>query len=150
MNRRLAQGLCIGAAGIAFLAGCGGADSSGQSGAAASSAARSSTAASQERAAPERVVVCEPGKVDTAASVDDVPAWPGPPPSEFMTPHPPSGACGTLTGAQAREVYDAALGHPAALLDEGRVDAGGDWSDTTDALWSMGSEIVWLVVEPQW
>ncbi|MCY1658881.1 hypothetical protein BFG51_08025 [Dietzia alimentaria] len=88
--------------------------------------------------------------VDTTATVADVPEWPGPLPSEFMEPSFPSGSCGTLTGQEARFAYEAAVEHPAALLEEGRLDEGGDLVDTADALWALEGVVAWLAVEPQW
>jgi len=111
-----------------------------------------SSDAQQEPAAPQSVIVCQPGMVDTALTADDVPAWPGPPPAEFELPAPtpaPRG-CGMLTGPQARTVYEAAVAHPAALLEEGHLESGDDLSDTSDALWGLDGMVVWIVVEPQW
>lgn len=63
---------------------------------------------------PDRIMVSEPipGRNDEPA----VTLWPGPPPPAFLTPA--SGgrviACGELTGADARTVYQAALNNPGA------------------------------------
>lgn len=88
--------------------------------------------------------------VDTALTADDVPEWPGPAPSEFMEPDNPSGLCGTLTGPEANVVYEAALEHPTALLEEGQLEDGEILNDAPSALWESEGVIVWLVVEPQW
>ena len=140
-------GACL--AGVVLLAGCGNAGSSNPSPTEAIPIESSPSSATQELAIPEEVIVCEPGAVDTARTVDEVPEWPGPAPSEFMEPRYPSGQCGTLTGLEARVVYEAALEHPAALLEEGRLESGGSLSNTI-ALWASEGVIVWLVVEPQW
>ncbi|WP_216695115.1 hypothetical protein [Dietzia psychralcaliphila] len=89
--------------------------------------------------------------VDTALTVADVPEWPGPAPSEFMESNYPSGLCGTLTGPEAKHVYEAALEHPIALLQEGQLlEEGEILSGTPDALWASEGVVVWLVVEPHW
>lgn len=79
---------------------------------------------------PQRVVVHRPAWIDTDISPDDVPVWPGPHPSEFLMPSPPSGTSGEITGAQAGVVYLAALDNPAAF-------------------WNVGGTVQWLVVDPQ-
>lgn len=150
MPRRYATavGACL--AGVALLAGCGNDGSSAQSATEEATAAGSpSSEATQERAIPERVIVCEPGMIDTALTVDDVPKWPGPPPRDFIELNHPSGPCGTLTGPEAEAVYEAAVNHPAALLEEGRLESGENLSNTI-ALWAVEGDIAWLVVEPQW
>ena len=55
--------------------------------------------------------------------------WPGPDPSEFLEPSPPSGESGQVVGEQAGAVYVAALDNP-------------------DAHWNVGGTVQWLVVEP--
>lgn len=132
------------------MAGCGNESSSGPPPTEGASVENSPPSPAQELAIPEKVVVCQPGMVDTALTVDDVPEWPGPPPSDFMDPTYPSGLCGTLTGPEAQIVFEAAVKHPAALMEEGRVESGEGLSDTSDALWASEGVIVWLVVEPQW
>lgn len=109
------------------------------------SSATQATTTVEEPAVPSEVRVCQPGAVDTTATVDDVPKWPGPKPVDFMAPTPPSGACGTLTGEDAKVVYEAALTHPGAILEAGEAPG-----DTSDALWGLGTVVVWLVVEPVW
>lgn len=137
-------------ASVALLAGCGNEVPSGSSPAEERQAESLSPSAPQVLALPERVIVCQPGMVDTALTADDVPEWPGPPPSEFIEPDHPLGPCGTLTGSQAKGAYEAAVNHPVALLEEGRLEQGDTLSDTLDALWSSEGVIIWLVVVPQW
>lgn len=110
-----------------------------------SSTATQATPAADVPAIPREVIVCQPGMVDTNATVDDVPQWPGPKPVDFMSPTPPSGLCGTLTGEDAKVVYEAALTNPGAILEKGEAPG-----DTGDALWGLGTVVVWLVVEPVW
>lgn len=151
MLKRTATTVGAGLAAVALLAGCGNAGTPDAPPVeSASTAGPPTSETAQELAVPDQVVVCQPGLVDTTATVDDVPAWPGPAPSEFMEPTPPSGACGTLTGEQAQVAYDAAVQHPAALLEEGRLDHDRDLSDTTDALWASEGVVAWIVVEPRW
>jgi hypothetical protein len=147
---RYATGVGAFLAGVALLAGCGNVGSSGPSPTEATSVESSPSSSTQEVAVPGEVIVCQPGLVDTTATVDDVPEWPGPAPTEFMKPTPSSGACGALTGADARVAYEAAVQYPAALLEEGRLAEGENLSDTTDALWALEGVVAWLVVEPQW
>ncbi|RVW02425.1 hypothetical protein EF834_12665 [Rhodococcus spongiicola] len=78
---------------------------------------------------PDRVSVCRPALVDTPISADELPVWPGPDPSEFLEPNPPSGECGEIGGEQASAVYLAALDNP-------------------DALWNVDGIVRWLVVDP--
>ncbi|MFC4604308.1 hypothetical protein [Rhodococcus kronopolitis] len=78
---------------------------------------------------PDRVVVHRPGFIDTDITPADVPVWPGPHPSEFLEPSPPSGESGEVVGEQAGAVYLAALGNP-------------------DGHWNVGGTVQWLVVEP--
>lgn len=141
-------GACL--AGVALLTGCGSDGASSSSPAEATPVESTPSSTAPELAVPGEVIVCQPGLVDTTATVDDVPEWPGPAPTEFMEPSPPSGACGTLVGQEARVAYEAAVEHPAALLEEGRLEEGGDLVDTTDALWALEGVVAWLVVEPQW
>ena len=150
MFGRYAAGVGACFAGVALLAGCGSGDTSGSTSTETAPVESTHSSAAQELTVPEEVIVCQPGFVDTTATVDDVPEWPGPLPSEFMEPNFPSGVCGTLPGQEARVVYEAALEHPAALLEEGRLEEGGDLVDTTDALWALEGVVAWLVVEPQW
>lgn len=153
MLKRNAVVVGAGLVGVTLLAGCSSSDASGTSPVAATSTSTSgpsSPEAAQERAVPEQVIACQPGMVDTFLTVDDVPTWPGPPPSDFMEPKYPSGLCGTLTGSEAEVAYEAAVKHPAALLEEGRVENGEGLSDTNDALWAVEGVVTWLVVEPQW
>lgn len=92
-------------------------------------------------------MVCQPGLVDTNATVDDVPAWPGPPLTEFMDSTGPWGACGTLADSEAHVVYQAALEHsdPGAIVEEGE-----EPSDDPGALWGLDSTVLLLVVQPRW
>lgn len=150
MFRRCGAGVGVCFAGVVFLAGCGSDGTSGPSPAEATPVEGASSSTAQELGIPDAVIVCQPGMVDTTATVDDVPEWPGPLPLEFMEPSFPSGSCGTLTGQEARVVYEAAVEHPASLLEEGRLEEGGDLVDTTDALWALEGVVAWLVVEPQW
>jgi hypothetical protein len=85
--------------------------------------------AAESEPTPDRVTVHRPGFIDTDLSPDDVPAWPGPHPAEFLEPSPPSGASGRIAGEQARAAYVAALDNP-------------------DALWNVGGTVQWLVVNP--
>lgn len=147
---RYAKGVGACVAGVALLAGCGNDGTSGPPSKEATTVASSPASAPQELAIPERVNVCQPGMVDTALTIDDVPTWPGPAPSEFIDQKSPSGLCGTLTGPEAQVVYEAAVKHPAALLEEGHFERGEGVSDTPDALWASEGVIAWLVVEPQW
>lgn len=99
----------------------------------------------QAQRAPERVVVHRPGLLDTSLTVEDVPAWPGPDPSEFLTPHYPSGESGELTGGDAARVYAAALGRSGALIEEDQ-----ELPKYPDrAVWAAEGDVQWLVVEPQ-
>ena len=78
---------------------------------------------------PDRVSVDQPGLVDTGIPAGELPAWPGPAPSEFLRPSPPSGQSGEIVGAQAAAVYVAARDNP-------------------DALWNVDGIVQWLVVSP--
>lgn len=102
-------------------------------------------ATAEKGAVPDEVRVCQPGLVDTAATVDDVPKWPGPEPADFMTITPSSGTCGTLTGEDARAVYEAALDHPGAIFEEGQQPG-----DPAGGLWGLDTVVVLLSVEPIW
>ena len=153
MMRRHAVAVGVGLAAFGLVAACGSGGSSGQAPASESADEGStSSEASPEPVVPDSVLVCQPGMVDTALTADDVPAWPGPPPSEFEMPaaSPVVRGCGTLTGPVAHAVYQAALAHPAALLDEGRLERGEGLSDTSDALWGVDGLVEWIVVEPRW
>lgn len=150
MFGRYAAGVGACFTGVALLAGCGSGGTSGSSSTEMAPVESAPPSTAQERAIPEKVIVCQPGMVDTALTVDDVPEWPGPAPSEFMEPNYPSGLCGTLTGPEAKDVYEAALEHPTALLEEGQLEEDEIMSGTPDALWASEGVIVWLVVEPQW
>lgn len=103
------------------------------------------TTTSEAPAVPDEVIVCQPGLVDTPVAVEDVPVWPGPEPVDFMDMTPASGACGTLTGEEAKTVYEAALQNPGSIREEA-VEPG----VPGDALWSLDTVVVWLVVEPVW
>ncbi|MEJ6549804.1 hypothetical protein PQI66_09640 [Corynebacterium sp. USCH3] len=94
---------------------------------------------------PDTVVVHRPGMLDTALTAGDVPAWPGPDPAEFLEPDPPSGERGTISGDEAAEMYRAAQENPGTLLPDGQSPR-----DITDAVWWLGDEAQWLVVEPRW
>ncbi|WP_255312533.1 hypothetical protein [Rhodococcus tukisamuensis] len=85
-------------------------------------------AAAESVPIPDKVVVHRPGLIDTDISPAAVPAWPGPHPSEFLEPSPPSGESGEIAGDQAAAVYVAALDNP-------------------DALWNVGGIVQWLVVD---
>ena len=151
MIKRYVTAVGAGLTGITLLAGCGNGGSSGTPAVQATSSGSSpSSETTRELPVPEQVIVCQPGMVDTFLTVDDVPTWPGPPPSDFMEPNYPSGLCGTLTGSEAKIAYEAAIKHPAALLEEGQVENGDGLSDTPDALWAVEGVVAWLVVEPRW
>lgn len=96
---------------------------------------------------PDQVIVYRPGMLDTSLTVDDVPQWPGPDPSEFLeNPRAgeiTSGESGWLSGQEAHAVYDAALEHDALLQD------GQEPDELTGAIWAAEGEAQWLVVEPQ-
>lgn len=77
---------------------------------------------------PDRVTVTQPALIDTDARPADLPVWPGPDPSEFLAPSPPSGTVGQLTGAQAEQVFVAAQANPGEF-------------------WNVGGVVLWLVVE---
>lgn len=68
--------------------------------------------AATEDFSPDRVLVAEPtpGRTPESAAAP----WPGPPPSSFLAPATNRRflACGELTGADARAVYQAALANP--------------------------------------
>lgn len=146
MIKRYATAVGAGLTGIALLASCGNGGSSGMPSVEATSTATSpSSEAADERTAPDQVIVHRPGFIDTYLTVDDVPAWPGPAPEEFLQPSPPSGMSGTLTGPQAQVAYEAALEHPDALIEEGE-----DPNEATAAFWGFEGIVLWLVVEPQW
>jgi len=85
--------------------------------------------AAETKQVPDRVTVHRPGLIDTSISPFDVPAWPGPHPSEFLEPNPPSGESGEIAGNRAATTYAASLDNP-------------------DALWNVGGTVQWLVVEP--
>ena len=127
------------------LAGCGSDDPAPATPTALETPTATEETTAEASAVPDEVTVCEPGLIDTAMSPHDVPAWPGPRPVDFMEPAPPSGACGTLTGDEARLVWEAASDHPDALLEEDE-----EPGDATDALWSLDGVVVWLVVETVW
>lgn len=120
--RRAVAGLA--ATGLALVAvGC------GSGGGAEDVAGPGVTVAAETAPMPDRVVVHRPGFIDTNISPDDVPAWPGPHPSEFLEPSPPSGERGEITGDRAGAVHVAALDNP-------------------DAIWNVGGTVQWLVVDP--
>jgi hypothetical protein len=150
MLRRYTAGVGACFVGVALLAGCGGDGTSGPVPTEVPPVESAFSSTAQALAIPEDVIVCQPGMVDTALTVADVPEWPGPAPSKFMEPNYPSGQCGTLSGPEAKDVYEAALEHPTALLEEGQLEEGEILSGTPGALWASEGVIVWLVVEPQW
>lgn len=86
-------------------------------------------AATETERLPERVLVHRPAYLDTNISADALPVWPGPHPSDFLEPSPPSGQSGEIAGEQAGATYVAALRNP-------------------DALWNVGGTVQWLVVDP--
>lgn len=94
---------------------------------------------------PDEVVVHRPGAIDNNFTAEDVPAWPGPDPSEFLAPDAPSGERGTISGDDAAAVYRAAQGNPETLLQDGQ-----EPRDITGAVWWVDDHAEWLVVEPQW
>ncbi|MGJ0183644.1 hypothetical protein [Corynebacterium glyciniphilum] len=94
---------------------------------------------------PDTVVVYRPGAIDNNFTADDVPAWPGPDPSDVLEPNPPSGERGTISGDDAAAVYQAALENPETLLQDGQAPR-----DVTGAVWWVNNHAEWLVVEPQW
>lgn len=144
MIKRYTTGVGAGLAGIALLAGCGNGESPGTPSTGTTSN-QATPEATTEHAVPDQVIVYRPGFIDTYLTVDDVPAWPGPDPSEFLQPDPPSGMSGTLTGPEAQVAYEAALDHPDALIEEGA-----DPDNATAAFWGFEGIVLWLVVEPQW
>ncbi len=78
---------------------------------------------------PDRVAVHQPAFLDNNIPPESLPTWPGPHPSEFLKPSPPSGSSGEIAGEQAGIVYVAALDNP-------------------DAIWNVRGIVQWLVVEP--
>lgn len=94
---------------------------------------------------PDEVVVYRPGAIDNNLTAEDVPAWPGPDPSEFLEPDPPSGERGTISGDDAAAVYRAAQENPETLLHDGK-----EPRDITGAVWWVDDHAEWLVVGPQW
>ena len=80
-------------------------------------------------AVPDQLTVRRPALVDTNQSVDDLPVWPGPDPSEFLVPSPPVGEEGELSGHQAMGVFVAA-------------------QNNAGELWNVGGTVHWLVVVP--
>ncbi len=148
MIKRYATAVSAVLTGIALLAGCGNGGSSGTPPVETTSTGSSpSSDTTHERAIPEQVIVYQPGLVDTNATVDDVPAWPGPPLTEFMDSTGPWGPSGTLTGPDAQVVYEAAVEHgdPDALLEEGE-----EPSDASGSFWGLDNVVVLLIVQPQW
>lgn len=127
------------------LTGCGSDDPELATTAAQETSTTTETTTAEEAAVPREVIVCQPGLVDTDATVDDVPTWPGPRPEDFMSPTPSSGACGTLTGEDARVVYLAALDNPGSMIEEGQQPL-----DAAGGLWGLDTVVVLLVVEPVW
>ncbi|MDV8003052.1 hypothetical protein [Rhodococcus sp. IEGM 1408] len=150
MLKRYGTGVGACLAGVALLAGCGNGGVSGALSTEATAVEVAPSSAILEFSVPEAVIVCEPGVLETALTVNVVPKWPGPAPPEFMESNYPSGLCGTLTGPEVKDVYEAALKHPTALLDEGKLGRGESLSGAPVALWASEGEIVWLVIEPRW
>ena len=154
MIKRYATAVGAGLTGIALLAGCGNGGSPGTPPTETTPTETTPTsAATHERAAPDQVIVYQLVPVDIYETVDEVPAWPGPAPSEFMEPYPPTetsgpltNMSGTLTGLDAQVVYEAAVEHPnpTAILEEG------DDLAKAHALWGLEDNVVMLAVEPQW
>ncbi|MES9515356.1 hypothetical protein ACIQYW_07250 [Rhodococcus erythropolis] len=107
---------------VLAVAGCGSSDDKAVEGPGLAVAAETTPA-------PDRVTVHRPGFIDTSISPFDVPAWPGPHPTEFLRPNPPSGESGEIVGNQAAATYSASLDNP-------------------DALWNVGGTVEWLVVDP--
>ncbi|MDH6680037.1 hypothetical protein M2284_004262 [Rhodococcus sp. LBL1] len=117
--RRAVVGLLV--AGLAFaVGGCGSESNAGAE-------ATDITVTAETEPIPDRVAVHQPGRIDTDISPDDLPVWPGPHPSEFLEPSPPSGESGVIAGEQAAVAYVASLDNP-------------------DALWNVGGTVQWLVV----
>lgn len=112
-----------------------------------SSTATTSVAESEQvtEPVPDTVVVYRPGAIDNNFTADEVPAWPGPDPSDVLEPNPPSGERGTISGDDAAAVYQAALENPETLLQDGQAPR-----DVTGAVWWVNNHAEWLVVEPQW
>ncbi|NMM91775.1 hypothetical protein B2J88_47115 [Rhodococcus sp. SRB_17] len=92
-------------------------------------AGTSITVTAETEPLPDRVAVHQPAFLDTSVPAASLPVWPGPHPSEFLKPSPPSGLSGEIAGEQAGVVYVAALDNP-------------------DAIWNVEGIVVWLVVEP--
>ena len=78
---------------------------------------------------PDRVTVNRPAFIDTSRHPDAVPVWPGPNPSEFLNPSPPTGETGELAGAPAHAVVAAS-------------------HTNSEMLWNVGGVVQWLVVIP--
>lgn len=78
MLRRYAAGVGACFVGVALLAGCGSDGTSGPVPTEATPVENTPSSTAQARAIPEEVVVYQPGMVDTALTVADVPEWPGP------------------------------------------------------------------------
>lgn len=154
MIKRYVTAVGAGLTGIALLAGCGNGGSSGTPSVQATSSGSSpSSETTPEGPIPEQVTVHKLVPIDIYETVEEVPAWPGPAPSEFMKPYPRSeesgpltNMSGTLTGPEAQVVYEAALDHPDpnAILQEGDIPA------ETNAQWGLEDSVVTLAIEPQW
>lgn len=93
---------------------------------------------------PVEVVVHRPGAIDNNLTAEDVPAWPGPDPGDFLEPDPPSGERGTISGDDAAAVYRAAQEIPGTLLQDGQ-----EPRDVTGAIWWVDDHAEWLVVDPR-
>ena len=148
MVKRYNSAIVASLAGVAFLASCGIGGSAGPPPVERASTESSPTSeAAHERAVPDQVIVYQPGLVDTNATVDDVPAWPGPPLTEFMDSTGPWGASGTLADSEAHVVYQAAVEHPNpdAIVEEGEEPSG-----SSGAFWGLDGVVVLLFVQPQW
>lgn len=100
---------------------------------------------SASESVPDEVVVHRPGAIDNNLTAEDLPAWPGPKPGDFLEPDPPSGERGTISGDDAAAVYRAAQGTPEMLLQDGQ-----EPRDITGAIWWVDDHAEWLVVDPRW
>jgi hypothetical protein len=128
--RRLIVGLAV-AGLVSGSAGCSTGDDGGTESPGTTVTASASASATESGGTPvlipDRVTVNQPAFIDTSRSPDSLPVWPGPNPSEFLKPSPPTGETGELTGAPANAVFVAS-------------------QTNSEMLWNVDGVVQWLVV----